>query len=354
MKKATDNLIHDPDHGELVIMSNFAGCVELKAFSKTSCKSQWFKDVGSLLERANEWEGEGITLACSQSQPAVECTEDGDIILPSQTLRDADVSVYCRLLFDFDRVENRGRNASERELTAALKLRDDFAALMMDFGWPEPVLATSGNGGHALYRAYFINSPEMRDSLKRLYTGLGTRFRNDVVKFDTTTYSAGQFCRLYGFKNRKYPHSMLHPQRIARIESAVGDSVELMMAEAVTEACKEFGEQPAVIQPPRPVVPYIGKGADWKTLDIVGWFRSQGLYLRDMGGGKHAVYCPWQQLGEHEKSCGSDTVIWETSRSGYPTFSCSHDTCHGRGSLRDLSSVMAGINQHCTKPRVTQ
>jgi hypothetical protein len=68
---------------------------------------------------------------------------------------------------------------------------------------------------------------------------------------------------------------------------------------------------------------------DYRTLDTVAWFTSHGLYRFPMENGKHSVVCPWAGL-EHDISCDSDTVIWETSETGYPQFYCSHDHCEGR------------------------
>jgi|GEM_PF-2298709 hypothetical protein len=76
----------------------------------------------------------------------------------------------------------------------------------------------------------------------------------------------------------------------------------------------------------------LGKG-DYRTLDIESLFRSRGHYGRPMGGGKHAVLCPW--FMEHTDPYArdaedSDTVVWEASANQWPSFDCKHAHCEGR------------------------
>ncbi len=64
-------------------------------------------------------------------------------------------------------------------------------------------------------------------------------------------------------------------------------------------------------------------------------FHSRGWYLRDLGGGKHAVVCPWAD--EHSGQSGlTETVLFDPQ--GVDTlygFKCQHAHCLGR-SIRDV------------------
>lgn len=69
--------------------------------------------------------------------------------------------------------------------------------------------------------------------------------------------------------------------------------------------------------------------AHWRTADPVQLFSQAGMYLRPLGGGKHAVVCPW--AGQHS-TCGGEydtgTVLFTSGRE--PAFRCAHSHCQGR------------------------
>ena len=320
------------------------GKTELRAFGKRT-DNEWFRHKADLLSRAKEWEGEGVTIAMTQSLPWQFKKHGWE---PQGSLTENKVERYNRLLFDFDRVKPNKRNATESELTESLKARDIFVAAMMGFGWPEPSIATSGNGGHALWFCMAQNTVQFRRLLSDLYKGLSDNFSTPDTKLDTTTCNASRVCRLYGLVNRKYPHSDRYPQRMAQVTSY---SEALLEETEIRAAHKLYAPKPVPKAKFKPSpARSIGRG-DWRTLDIVSWFQAKGLYIRPLSGGKHAVLCPWERLGEHDKSCDTDTVIWEMGDRGLPTFNCSHDTCSGRGSIIHLDSLLGDVHQFCKKPQ---
>jgi AAA domain-containing protein len=84
----------------------------------------------------------------------------------------------------------------------------------------------------------------------------------------------------------------------------------------------------------------LGRG-DYRTLDAVALFRSRGHYGRAMGGGKHAVLCPWYMEHSEPDAQGpedSDTVIWEAEGNQWPNFDCKHAHCDGRR-MKDVIGV---------------
>lgn len=67
---------------------------------------------------------------------------------------------------------------------------------------------------------------------------------------------------------------------------------------------------------------------------ILEALHDKGLYIKDMGGGKHAVKCP---SGEHDDGAVTSTVYYEPGaydetgrRYRYGAFKCMHQTCAGR------------------------
>lgn len=73
----------------------------------------------------------------------------------------------------------------------------------------------------------------------------------------------------------------------------------------------------------------------WKTLDAVGLFKSQGLYIGGNGRNKHLVTCPWDS---NHSSDTSGTAIWEGDFDDGPGFNCLHSSCKGK--------TMYDVTQH--------
>jgi hypothetical protein len=92
-----------------------------------------------------------------------------------------------------------------------------------------------------------------------------------------------------------------------------------------------------------------GRG-DLATLDVCAWFAAHGLLKRGLGGGKHAVVCPW--LDEHstpDAPYGTDTVVWDAESGNWPTFHCSHAHCEGR-KIVHVMRLWGDADRHCARP----
>lgn len=329
MKKSTH------EYRNLAALFHDAKWIELRAIKKgRPPRWSWHNDPDSLLGDAGKLSGEGVLLCTTMAEPRSEAR--------MYSLSDAGVVNHRRLLFDFDRKEKSDTNATDDDLAEAEILRGQFVEYIRSLCWPEPALATSGNGLHAIYRVNLAPSLELGWSLGEMYRVLSDTFQSERFKLDTATRSAAQACRLYGTLNRKHPATKGRPQRLS--------SIVLPPDWLLTDFDPSWSILDAFPKPEINIVlnvPLSSKQGDWTTLDIVRWFQANGLYLKPLSTGKHAVSCPWQVRGDHEKTCYSDAVIWETSQSGYPSFFCSHDTCGGRGSLIDLNAVMGGIADFC-------
>lgn len=118
-----------------------------------------------------------------------------------------------------------------------------------------------------------------------------------------------------------------------------------------------------VLFPPEPVAPPKAKPAkipatdvpgDYTSLDICSMFGTLGLYGYSMGGGKHAVRCPWDSSHSHPAGADSydtSTVIWETTGDKWPGFLCSHSHCSGR-TTQDVIDFAGRsvVDAHCSRP----
>ncbi len=262
-------------------------------------------------------------------------------------LKDTDIAVITRLPFDIDPVRPKGAPSTAAELDAALEARALLVRMLTAYGWPCPALGMSGNGAHALYRVRVKNIPAWKGAVSALYLGLANRlhepFKELGVRFDTTVQNPARIWRLYGSINRKGDPTEDRPHRRAELTLPAG----AWQTVPVTVLRRTRKSVTPVVAPRRNHhrQPVDGRG-DYASLDVVAWFQSHDAYRGALPEGKHAVACPW--IDEHSTTGTTDTVVWTTSDSGWPTFHCSHDHCHGRA-LRDVMALWGDADQFCTK-----
>ena len=321
-----------------------AGVIELRALGRgtgaSGVRSGLFDDVDMLMAAADAVEQSDcyITLNRPKARSVANKLEvDG-----RGALKDADIERIVRIPFDFDPVRPNGTNSTDAELAAAEQLSQHVANALRSCSWPEPARGMSGNGHHLIYRVSVAANDDTRSTLRRLYRGLAVKYLNEAARFDTTVSNPARIFRLYGTVNRKADPVAGRGQRLSTIW--VPDQWDAVQWSAVMRATDVIApERPALrLVPP---VRSVG-GGDYRTLDVVGYFQSRGLYRHQIGDGKHAVKCPW--VGEHttESLSGTDSVIWEAGHPDFPTFHCSHDHCAGRG-LFAVIEYLGGADQFC-------
>ena len=252
-------------------------------------------------------------------------------------LGNADMVRVVRLLFDFDPVRPKGLASTNTELAYAVERAYTLEDYLSAFHWPLPARALSGNGVHRLYRVALPVSSETDEMLRMVYSGLANFLSDELVTFDASVRNPGRICTLYGSTKRKGSATTERPHRQSRVQ--VPQHWEQVKPRYIAEVAEHFRDQ----LPKAPVRaaarnPYVGRGADYRSLDIVALFRGSGLYFRQdsIRPEKHYVRCPWE--GEHSSVAdkySKSTVIFETPSSQWPNFYCAHDHCANR-SIRDV------------------
>lgn len=116
------------------------------------------------------------------------------------TTSDKDVLAYRWLPLDFDPVRPAGISSSDAELKAALELRDKVTPIIKErFGLPEPMLAMSGNGGHALFRLPdWPADAEHIAIMKNMLANISKEFSTLEVNIDTSVFNPARIWKLYG------------------------------------------------------------------------------------------------------------------------------------------------------------
>lgn len=324
-------MLHDWLHNVL----HEARCVELRHLDGDHISVGVFDDL-DLLRAAIRHRRDTGNLYCTVNRVADHVVADNHMHKHGSGLRDADMVVHTKLLFDFDPQRPRGVPATDDEVVAALRVRNRVVQVLLGLGWPVPAMGCSGNGGHLVYRVRLPVNDTTTEMFAALYRGLRHDFDSELVTFDTTVRNASRIWRVYGSTNRKGTPTEKRPHRVAQV--TIPDRWEVVSPRLITEMADHYAKTltPKLAAAAAPRAPVHGKG-DYKTLDMVAWFTAHNAYRRRLGRDKHAVVCPWEH--EHSSESGpldTSTVVFEGDGSRWPAFHCSHQHCEGR----DTRAVM--------------
>ncbi|MBS4207121.1 hypothetical protein [Bacillus sp. FJAT-50079] len=134
-----------------------------------------------------------------------------------QTTSDTDITSRKWLPIDLDPIRKSSTSSTEGEKNAALNLAKEIKQYLNDQGWPEPILADSGNGFHLLYAIDLPNDDISRELIKKGLKSLDLLFSNQMVEVDTTTYNAARIFKLYGTMSCKGDDTGERPHRRSQI-----------------------------------------------------------------------------------------------------------------------------------------
>ena len=133
---------------------------------------------------------------------------------------DADILNRWWLPIDIDPIRASGISSSASEHTDALVLADSIEKFLTDLGWPQPIIADSGNGAHLLYPIDLPNDEESKNLIRSILEFLTHRFSDSRCKVDTANFNASRIWKVYGTISRKGDNLPDRPHRLSRIISA--------------------------------------------------------------------------------------------------------------------------------------
>ena len=152
--------------------------------------------------------------------------------------KDTDVLWRNWLLLDFDPVRETKISSTDEEKAEARALCRTVYKFLDQRGWPEPIVADSGNGFHALYHISLPNTTVERDLVKNVTLALSKKFDTEMTKIDRSTYNASRLTKIYGTLARKGPSTALRPHRPSRL-IYVPQDVEIVPRDLLEDLIKE-------------------------------------------------------------------------------------------------------------------
>jgi hypothetical protein len=119
------------------------------------------------------------------------------------------------LLIDCDPVRPSEISSTEQEKIAAKQIAAGVRKYLRALGWPDPLVADSGNGYHLLYRIDLPNDDESRALIEAVLKALAARFDNSAVKIDQKVFNSSRITKAYGTKACKGDSIAERPHRLS-------------------------------------------------------------------------------------------------------------------------------------------
>ncbi len=235
-----------------------------------------------------------------------------------ETTSDSDVVARCWLPIDTDAKRPAGISATDDEHDAAIARAREIAQYLSEqLGWPAPVVADSGNGGHLCYA---VDLPTDDGALvQRCLESLAARFNDSSVKVDTSVFNPARIWKLYGTLAAKGDATTERPHRLAKL---------LDMPEELTVVTRQQLETLAADapEPSKSVIQISQANGHVGSFDLDAFI---GRYLPDAKGPT-----PWKGSGRswelpQSPMCDHhDGAAWLTQQpSGAIAAGCRHNSC---------------------------
>ena len=190
--------------------------------TRTGTTSGYFDDTAlaaALIAKENG-KHPGIYVTANPVNPALLARNHNKFEYGSHTTtNDAETLKRRWFLIDLDPVRAAGISSTDGELELARIRAVDIREWLTSLGWPEPIVATSGNGYHLMYRVDEPNDEATRVEFEFATKMLAGIFSDDKIDVDTTVWNASRIWKLYGTIAAKGSSTEDRPHRVAMIEA---------------------------------------------------------------------------------------------------------------------------------------
>ncbi|MDD1730474.1 MAG: hypothetical protein LUQ50_15575, partial [Methanospirillum sp.] len=374
----TTNTVH-PVRSACDILFEPGQTVEARLIGKRGTASGFFDNYDRLMSTTvpfdNRGEYAGVYVTLNPVNPDLLARRANRIETrlgkDEKSAGDTDILSRRWLPIDIDPVRPSGVSSSDSEHAGAIAKASHIAAYLADIGWPQPVMADSGNGAHLLYRIDLPNDEPSRVLVKKVLETLDILFSDTGSVIDTAVYNAARIWKLYGTTSRKGDDIAARPHRKAAILSAPSDMVIVTPGQLAALAGM-FPKEADALQTSG------SKARECRnTLDLGVWLDrySIGYRQKPYAGGSLFVLdqCPFSSdhtsgayaiqfmngaifAGCHHTSCGGGSQRWAELRSMYEgqAPSRSSKNRHDTGEKNRKQPVLSEPGQGSSDSRVKQ
>jgi len=255
----------------------------------------------------------GVFVMLNKPDPSLAGQANNILGRATLGVKDKDIKRLQWILVDVDPMRAPDTPSSDEEHDAALAMAGECRGWLRDLGWPEPVLANSGNGAHLLYGVDLPSDESGRDLFRNCLEVLALKFSDSQAQVDCGNFNPSRLVRLYGTANRKGTRTDERPY---------GYSELLEVPQEITNVPLTKLQELASMAP-------IGvTGCQDGKFDVAGWIQQHGVVVRSQGSWKRTGYrwgldCPWNEA--HHRSA----YVVQFPDGGVAA-GCLHKSCTGK------------------------
>lgn len=297
--------------------------------------SGYFNDIEKMVDCAAKYSGNApavyITLQkCKSALLARSANTLKKQKKQGATTSDLDIEKYCWFPIDCDAVRPAGISSTDEEHEAAIKKSRDIFKYLGQMGWPEPIAADSGNGGHLCYKINVPitkdNSKEVQEIIKLALLALAQKFTDKVVDIDRSVHNPSRIWKLYGTMAKKGDETEDRKHRMAKIlyipkeiKEVDFEKIKLLASMVVDDKAKKIATQKTFTR---------AANSSDSTINPVEWCAKHGIaiqYDSQYQDAKKYVLeeCPFN-------STHKESAIFQ-NENGAISFKCFHASCQDYG-----------------------
>ena len=181
--------------------------------------SGYFDSPKKLAIAAKTWDGKSnVFVSLNPVDRALLARANNRIVERAQNTT-ADIEVLLRrwLLIDIDADRPSGISSSNEELGEAHSVADATVAYLTAQGWPQPIVAMSGNGYYLLYHIDLPNDSDSIALVKSVLESLARLLNSSHAHIDVSVDNAAQLVGLIGAMKVKGDNMPDRPHRASRL-----------------------------------------------------------------------------------------------------------------------------------------
>lgn len=251
------------------------------------------------------------------------------------TTADTDISYRRWLPIDIDPIRPAGISSTHDEHELARQKADDIQRWLAGCGWPQPLLADSGNGTHLLYRIDLGNNTGATMLLQHCLQAIAEQFNDQQIMVDVGNYNAARIWKLYYTMTAKGDSTKERPHRWSQVISA-----ETPLIPVTTD-------QLEVLAQLAPATPPLQASTTHRHFDVDAWLARHGL-TATKGAWKDGWR--WRLSSCPFSDAHTDGAYIVQFASGAISAGCHHNSCRGK-SWRDLRALYEQAERDSTQDR---
>ena len=196
--------------------------VEIRFLGNNKTASGYYKNIENLLRDVERMDAEDrfqiyFTLNCIEESCYGREQCEKVVWKPKNTTTDNDIKGRYWILIDLDPKRPAGTSSSNDEYEKAHMKAIEVYRYLMDMGFYEPVVCSSGNGWHLLLPCKIGISTETNDVVNKFLKVLSMLFTDDSIDIDVKVGNPARICKLYGTMAKKGTNIPERPHRMAKI-----------------------------------------------------------------------------------------------------------------------------------------